>query len=435
MLKQLYAWCLAVFFLSACSSGHIVNGQSSDLELVGLDSSKQRQRGEIIHAERIASLSLDELRRQFSSLPEPRYPVQLYRIVYRSQDIKGKAIAASGLLAIPDGKQSSFPLIAAQHGTISSQSSAPSNRPRQGIWEASQGFVTAVQDYIGFGSAADYSHPYLVPEAYVATGLDIIRASRQFAETHNIQLSALFLAGYSEGGYACLAIQRAIETDRELRREFLESSFRLLASAPGAGPYNLSLTAVRSLEQEQVHPVYMMKVVKAYREIYPAIDADYAVFFQPAAFGVEDAASLQAKIDQDLLSGRLDVRQILGQVSSVTKELIQKDYLQLITAFEFDEKMQIVNAERDTTGLTSQLDRNNLTLDWSPQIPTRLSHCINDEVIPVEVSTSAVALFQSFYAKSPVEAVIIDDPNFSHSNCPAAISPIEWFTSFIGEKS
>ncbi|MFW7379823.1 MAG: hypothetical protein ACOH5I_13505 [Oligoflexus sp.] len=403
----------------------------SNFTLTDPTSRQNLENGDLISVQRIVSLSLDELRERLSGLAEPQFPIHLYRIVYRTSDLNGKAVDASGMIALPAERRDVYPLIALQHGTITSQVDAPSTSPRQGILEASQGFMVAAQDYIGFGTATTTAHPYLIPEAYVQSGLDMIRATREFAAQNKMLVPVFFLAGYSEGGYASLAIQQAIETQDHLKEEFLSPAFRLLASAPAAGPYNLSLTAVRSLNQEQVNPVNLLKVIKSYRHWYPEAELQYNDFFQLDTFAVDDAQGLEEKIEKDLLSGRWRVMQLLQMITPVTNQLVEENYLQRIRSIDFDKAYETQNPEADDTGLIPLLDDNNLVRDWAPRIPTRLYQCSQDEVVPAVVAQATAEVFQTIDPETQVRAVIIDDPRFGHGNCPAVISPIEWFASFL----
>ncbi|MCK7491427.1 MAG: hypothetical protein MZW92_06745 [Comamonadaceae bacterium] len=64
----------------------------------------------------------------------------------------------------------------------------------------------------------------------------MMRALRSWCSTHAINLDGrIFPAGYSEGGYATMAAQREIET-------LHAGEFAITASAPAAGPYDLSGT-------------------------------------------------------------------------------------------------------------------------------------------------------------------------------------------------
>lgn len=75
----------------------------------------------------------------------------------------------------------------------------------------------------------------------------------------------LFLAGYSEGGYATLATQKTIE-------ENYQNELTVTASAFGAGAYDMLGTAKELLDSNNpaalTYPAYVAFVLKAYDTIY-----------------------------------------------------------------------------------------------------------------------------------------------------------------------
>lgn len=170
-----------------------------------------------------------------------RNNVQVYRIEYNTTNTDGKAIVASGALLVPVGdlvENKSLPLLSLQHGTIQNDNDAPSNYQSGseaytfGSIFAAQGYIISAPDYIGYGASKDLPHPYEHNKSLASASLDMLRASREFIADNNLSWDKrLFVAGYSEGGYATMALQKKIE-------EETNNEFNLVASSCGAGAYD-----------------------------------------------------------------------------------------------------------------------------------------------------------------------------------------------------
>ena len=149
--------------------------------------------------------------------PNAIYDVELYSIIYETIDQFGIYTQASGLVAIPSDINYAYPLYLFGHGTQIRRSSAPSmggfNPLNQ--WLSSEGFIYLEPDYLGLGESIGM-HPYQIKEPYGTSVVDMIRAVRNFGLYETDQFicnDQLFLAGYSEGGYATMAVHQIIERD------------------------------------------------------------------------------------------------------------------------------------------------------------------------------------------------------------------------------
>lgn len=167
-----------------------------------------------------------------------RYGVRAYRLEYTTTNTDGTEIKASGAVIVPANVGTSMPVLSMQHGTIQSDSDAPSYFGRGseaytlGSLFASQGYIVAAPDYIGYGASKGVPHPYEHQRSLATASLDMLRATREFLSDKGINWDErLFMAGYSEGGYATMALQKKIE-------EETGSEFNLVASSCGAGAYD-----------------------------------------------------------------------------------------------------------------------------------------------------------------------------------------------------
>lgn len=164
--------------------------------------------------------------------------VKVYKITYKTKNIDGTDITASGALIIPvvTGPVS---MISVQHGTITDPGEAPSlfkdgsEGSSFGSLFGSMGYIIAYPDYIGYGASDNLPHPYEHRASLASASLDMLRAAKEFlrGQTEVKWDEKLYVAGYSEGGFATMSLQRKIE-------EEASSEFNLRASSCGAGAYD-----------------------------------------------------------------------------------------------------------------------------------------------------------------------------------------------------
>jgi pimeloyl-ACP methyl ester carboxylesterase len=99
---------------------------------------------------------------------------------------------------------------------------------------AAQGYAVVASDLLGYAKSTYSYHPYLHADSEASAIIDSIRAARNAAPSQGAALNGkVMLTGYSAGGHASMAAQRAIERDNA-------GEFNLVAGAHLAGPYNLS---------------------------------------------------------------------------------------------------------------------------------------------------------------------------------------------------
>ncbi len=370
------------------------------------------ERGTLLESTLIASYTKEQLNANFQRLGlQARYGIKLFRVNYQSQispDLE-RTTAASGLVIIPDAPASEWPWISLQHGTVASKKEAPSLAPNEGLYEASQGFVTAVMDYIGYGSSAAEFHPYLIAETYVPAGVDLLRATRTLASDQGLALGQLFLKGYSEGGYATLALQKALET--EYRDEFT-----LTASAPAAGPYDLEVSALTALSRPKSNPLISSFLVLAYDQwLAPELDLD-AIF------------ALDTETLKNLYTSGISSSEIMKVLPVETRGLIEGPFLDdFLSATPSTSQAQLIRRLL----LEQSLNQG----DWVPRTPTRFYHCAEDEIVAVASTENTVAYFKSLKNDAPITAVIAKSPDaarpYSHGNCPFIFASGGWFTEQI----
>lgn len=164
--------------------------------------------------------------------------IKVYKITYKTKNTDGTDITASGALIVPV-TSNPVSMISVQHGTITDIGDAPSlfrdgsEGSSFGSLFGSMGYIIAYPDYIGYGASDNLLHPYEHRASLASASLDMLRAAKEYlrGQTEIKWDEKLYVAGYSEGGFATMSLQRKIE-------EEASSEFNLRASSCGAGAYD-----------------------------------------------------------------------------------------------------------------------------------------------------------------------------------------------------
>lgn len=287
--------------------------------------------------------------------------VDIYTVTYNTE-YKGASIVASGLISIPKTTVPA-PVLSYQHGTITRDVDAPSNfaisKPETLVAGASSslGFVTVIPDYVGFGSTSTTLHPYYVEDAIAGSVVDMLQAAIELAEEKDIALDKkLFLAGYSEGGYATMATHKAIEADGV-------GDLNLVASFPGAGAYDLEDMQTRLFAMSTYEsPFYLGYIAMAYRSAYD-FNTLLTDFFQEPY-----AARMPGLYDNEKSSGEIN-----SQLTTSITNLIQPS---MRAGLGTDARYKY---------LADAFAENSLT-DWTPTKPMYMYHGTSDTTVPFENS-------------------------------------------------
>ena len=292
------------------------------------------------------------------------YSVKAYKISYSSIGPNGETVTASGLLAIPQKKPNKkSPLLSYQHGTRFKDENRPSNNTDGLMQLAAQGYIVSAPDYLGYGDSLSNGHPYIHADSYANSAIDMLRATKAFLKRSKTPINKqLFLAGYSEGGYATLALQKAIQ-------ESYSDEFKVTASAAGAGPYNISETATFMFKKaENEKPAFMNFVIKSYNDTYQLglINEMYQPQYVDAINTVFDGLHSSGEINKAL--------------TTKTAELFKAKFLSTMQ-----------NSGKHI--LKEKLVKNNI-YNWKPIAPTLLFHSKYDEVVPYFNSEDAYNAMQ-----------------------------------------
>jgi hypothetical protein len=205
----------------------------------------------LVRAEAVNTMSRETLKNllglfgygQYASLVKS--DVRLIRVVYATEYPKGSTINVSGALLISGNYDARFPTVLFNHGTNGDRNTSPSVEISAlpslevflGITIASAfNCAVLIPDNIGYGESQSVTHPYMHGESLGQSGLDFIRAYREYVSAPDVALpfnNNILITGYSEGGYASVAVHKTIDAHPS-------EGLKVRKTIAGAGAYDLA---------------------------------------------------------------------------------------------------------------------------------------------------------------------------------------------------
>ena len=292
-----------------------------------------------------------------------RYPIRAYRLTYRTHTPDGQETTASGAVLVPV-TTTALPVLSYQHGTLvpSSEDQAPSYYASgSDVWSvisvlASTGYVVSAPDYLGYGASKALPHPYEHGASLASASADMLRAAREFCQQQGVAVNQKnFLLGYSEGGYATMALHRFLEAN-------YAATLPVTASAPGAGAYHKSAFARYILSSTQ--PLSFLStyvwVLRTYDRIY-MLNRPFSFYYQEPY-----ATQLQANP--------------FAEVPKQQSQLFAASFRQAVL-------------NNSDAALANTLADNDM-YDWQPRAPLALFHGTADDYVPFFNSQDAYDAMQ-----------------------------------------
>ncbi|NJN51005.1 MAG: hypothetical protein HC809_03690 [Gammaproteobacteria bacterium] len=323
--------------------------------------------------------------------------VTLHRLTYLTRDWNDQLTEATGLVAIPL-RTSARGIVSYQHGTTSLRREVPSKPSIDARLMAAgfggAGYVLTAADYIGLGGSTAV-HPYLHAQSAANACVDLLTAAEQFMKARAIPIPArLNLIGFSQGGHATAALQRALESAPRPRS--------LTAVATVAAPLNLfDVSFPYSLNGKgKSNSVYLAYMVRAYAEIYG----------QPIARVIAEPYASQLPM---LFDGYHDNDAITAVLPRAPRQMFGADFL---AAFD--------RGNLADTWLGRALLLNGVA-NWPPRAPLRLYFGTRD----LDVSAEDSRLAATHMAALGGNATSIDVGAYDHEDSAFYAVPAirQWF--------
>jgi hypothetical protein len=334
-----------------------------------------------------------------------QYDVKWYKIEYETIDPIGGRTTASGGLFLPAQTGVNWPLVSYSHGTITQTNQVPSvlnSLPTEdafaGLAFASVGYACAAADLLGLGSSPGL-HPYLHARSEATASVDMLRAARSYCASNNVGLNGqIFVTGYSQGGHTAMALHRELE-------RYHTNEFTVTASAPMAGPYDMSGVELNDMLSTRCHPnpYYSAYVMMAYQSVYTLAPSWSNLVVAPYSSTIPP-----------LFNGNTAGATINGALPACNISTILQP--EVVSSLTNDPGSPLYQALRD-----------NDLYRWKPVAPMRLYHCSGDlDVLPA----NSVVATNNFWAVGATQVQLIDpQPGADHSGCaiPSLEAAKTWF--------
>lgn len=327
--------------------------------------------------------------------------ITVYKIVYKTT-VNNQVINGSGLVCVP-ATTGGYPVLSFQNGTNTLNAYSPSESPADLSYQmieliASMGYIVVISDYPGFGASASVPHPYLVKEPTVRSLVDNLYAVKEMAgsELPGIDvINEYYLLGYSQGGWATMALHKALETD-------YSDDFDLIGSACGAGPYDIHLLMKKMINDSTYPmPVYLGYIANAYTAYDQFINPVTDIFNEPYASRISS-----------LYNGLLNSSEINDQLTTSIPDLINPDFL---AGFE---SAPAYSSVRDAL-------KSNSIEAWKSYKPLLLLHGADDTFVdPVSTENMYNEMIEAGTSENICKKVIIPDADHGSGIIPAMIEGI-----------
>jgi fermentation-respiration switch protein FrsA (DUF1100 family) len=328
-----------------------------------------------------------------------KHNISVFKIVYKTKFINDSTVLASGCIIIPHEAPGAS-MISMEHGDIlTADSLAPSyympspstaaTAYHEGSAEASDGYITVLPDYLGYGASNNLFHPPFHRASLASSCADMIRAAKEFLrDIHQPWDNKLYLQGYSEGGLANLSLQKYIE-DNHL-------PFDVKAASTGGAPSEITKIAqyIFNYPSDPGSVKNYLAVILFYNSFYPQLHrpvSDYLV--EPYATDVQ-SNGLNATINTSL------------------NNILNPSFVNGI------------NTGTDQDFLSALAD--NDVYDWKPVAPLQLYHGTADITIPYFNSQDA---YNAMVARGATNVELITLTGLDHDGAiqPYVLGSVPFF--------
>jgi pimeloyl-ACP methyl ester carboxylesterase len=325
---------------------------------------------------------------------------RLYEILYTTSWHDGSSIKASGLCYVPDNfSAKTMPQMIYHHGTRTLKKTNLNLLGENAICSgfSADGYLVIMPDYIGLGKGEKF-HLYQNSESEATASINMLLAVQQLNKKLTVNTNdKLFLTGYSQGGHACMA------TQKKLQEEYTDS-FKVTASSPMSGAYDMSGVQATVMTKPYPEPVYLPYLLMGINEVYNITEKD-KLFRAP-----------YDSLFQFLYNGELNLQEINAYLPEIPADVVHPDLLEeYLNNPDFKFK--------------AALQENDL-LDWTPKVPTQLCYCNADKIVLPDNAKVAIKQMKSNGSKTI--KLRRAAKKFGHVNCAifSSIYTKFWFDSF-----
>lgn len=316
------------------------------------------------------------------------YGVDIYQVVYMAPWVDGTMIRASGLYFVPKAKPGEkLPVAVYHHGTQLERKREDFDKSgQQGISMglAADGYITLMPDYYGIGEG-DKFHLYQHAWSEAMSTIYMLFAMDQLNKLLGIERkNDIYLTGYSQGGHATMAAHKYLQ-------ELNSPLYKVVASAPMSGAYDMSGVQAEVMFKEYSQPFYLPYLLISYHHAYDVWGGDiYEVFRSP-----------YDTIIPPFFKGERNLRDFNKVLPEVPADMLKPE---LVEAFKND----------PTFPMRQKIELNNL-YEWAPEAPVLLCYCEGDEQVYYKNSIVANDVMKQKGAKDVRLRMVSKE--FNHNTC------------------
>lgn len=378
------------------------------------DENKDTKDPGLVNYEKVSTISAQTVQLSFAYLAV-LYPelanvpfasakgVDIYKVKYNTT-FKNQFITASGIVCVPQGN-GRYPVLSFQNGTNTSNTDAPSlnyGDSQFALLEniAGLGFIVAIPDYIGFGESNNILHPYYHRASSDSAVIGLINASKALVNDTAIGGSTngkLFLAGYSQGGWATLSALKSLEAHNSTGLEPVGASC-------GAGAYNLPTIASYILHLNRYGtPAYLPYFIESHQR-NGLLNTNLDLYFK--------------KQYADVIPGLFDGNHYIGTInSSLTDSVPGLVTQEMLANFTSGDAFKPLRDEL----------QNNSVEPWLSNSKILLVHGKDDDVVPVSQSEYLYSAFKTAgMSDENIQLNTLDGKDHSSGVLPWGIKTIVW---------
>ncbi|CAA6826603.1 MAG: Unknown protein [uncultured Aureispira sp.] len=282
-----------------------------------------------------------------------RYSIDVYEIIYKTKWHDGSTIKASGLYFVPTDSTTNepMPMVCYHHGTQIKKERKVRLGGEQAICVgfAADGYLVARPDYIGLGKG-EGRHLYHHVPTQSGASMDLLRAIKELNPRINVaQNDLLFATGYSQGGHVTMGFHKTIQ-------EEYSEEFKITASAPMSGAYDLAGVQEETMFKEYSHPGYLPYLFFSFQEVYGFYDTISEILKAP-----------YDTILPSLYEGKHSMNYINRLIPSVPIEVMRPE---VVAEYLANDDFPFKKALKE-----------NSVHDWQPEQPMLLCYCQADEQV------------------------------------------------------
>ncbi len=310
-----------------------------------------------------------------------------YRYYYNSKDLDGNDVTLSAIVAWarywifkwynldPDH------IYLFEHATLTSNAECPSQDGSIAMSNLNSDNLMIMPDYLGYGSSYVRTHPYMNREITALNSIDALVAGYEVWKKYGSGTLeddwSLRVLGFGDGAANALAVHKYFDTHDDLA-----SKWRFDYSFICAGVYDPAVTVREWLKKEKVpFAVAIPMLIKSMLASYP----DILKGFNENDFYSDKYMDVKSRIDRMLYKKETSTNDLNNKIG----ELLGANctFKDILSEEALDPDSDLSKA------FMTCLEKNNLTVGWTPKHQIKLFYTDEDEIVPPANSKEVVSAF------------------------------------------